>query len=293
MTAGRHKTAPLSTFINHLKNIAAILALVVVSACGEDDQQVAALSLADFDYPPDASATCEPGSKAGAAGRTDDYRTAARIAFNLRTPANYRAEMTHPLLIVYAPGGHDGGETERLVGLTHDATAAGFIIAYVEDQPLELAAFAALADVARVIARRWCVDETRIYLTGHSNGGLVASAIAFLAETRGLAAAIAPSAAGIGADDLAEQTCPAPLPVMVMHGARDQLFPGLGAEAARWWAACNRCGADLGPPRADGCRAFAGCAEGAETLYCETDTGHVNWPPLNASILDFFANAGN
>jgi polyhydroxybutyrate depolymerase len=62
---------------------------------------------------------------------------------------------------------------------------------------------------------------------------MAADAIAFLAKMRGTADAIAPSAAGVNGKDLAEYSCPEPLPVMVMHSRNDTVFPGYGAEAAR------------------------------------------------------------
>ena len=275
-----------------LRGIAGALALSLLAACGEDDAHEADLVLGTYTYPYPAalSSSCSAGEKPGETGRIDDYLTAARLAFNLRTPANYHAEFRHPLIVVFAPGGHDRGESEALVHLTRAATEAGFLIAYVDDHPLSLTAFDDFAALPRLIARRWCVDEDRYYLTGHSNGGLVTNAVAFMESTRDVPAAIAPSAGGIGADDFAAQTCPAPISVMVMHGARDTLFPGYGKAAAVWWAACNRCDGQPSAPREDGCIAYTGCAEDIETLYCEADTSHTAWPALNESIIQFFAD---
>jgi polyhydroxybutyrate depolymerase len=41
-----------------------------------------------------------------------------------------------------------------------------------------------LATIPALVARKWCIDEARIYLTGQSDGGMAADAIAFLAKTR-------------------------------------------------------------------------------------------------------------
>ncbi len=103
-----------------------------------------------------------------------------------------------------------------------------------------------------------------------------------------MAAASAPRAGGHSGRDRAARTCPDPVPVMVMHGARDALFPGYGAEAAAWWAACNRCEAEPSAPRDDGCVVYTGCVDGAETLYCEADTPHTAWPERNKSLMRFF-----
>ena len=67
-----------------------------------------------------------------------------------------------------------------------------------------------------LVATKWCIDEARVYLIGQSDGGMAADTIAFLAKTRGTADAIASSAAGVSGQDLAEYSCPEPLPVMVI-----------------------------------------------------------------------------
>ena len=92
--------------------------------------------------------------------------------------------------------------------------------------------------------------------------------------------------------DLAEYSCPEPLPVMVMHSRNDTAFPGYGAEAARWWAACNRCDPTPGPKDAHGCVAYPKCANGVPTLYCEGSGAHEDWPPMNTAVLDFFEAHG-
>jgi hypothetical protein len=55
------------------------------------------------------------------------------------------------------------------------------------------------------------------------------------------------SGAGVNGKDLAEYSCPEPLPVMVMHSRNDTVFPGYGAEAARWEVRPQECGYDRGP----------------------------------------------
>jgi hypothetical protein len=48
-----------------------------------------------------------------------------------------------------------------------------------------------LATIPALVARKWCIDEARIYLTGQSDGGMAADAIA-------------PNAAGVNGKNLAE-----------------------------------------------------------------------------------------
>jgi polyhydroxybutyrate depolymerase len=260
---------------------AALLALV---GCSRNDP-------GDYAYPQGSAATtCESGSKSGSAGATNREWTSKGFRFNVRTPANYNPRFAHPLLMVFAPAGLSAEASERLTGFTPMATGAGFVVAYADHARNGIPAIEELSTIPALVARKWCIDETRVYLTGHSDGGTVATAIAVMDKTKHIPAAIAPNAAGFTKADLAGFKCRSPLPVMIMHSARDRLFPGFGAEAAAWWAACNRC--DPTPRRlADGCVIYPNCAEGVATRYCEGQSPHSRWPDMNQSIIDFFATA--
>jgi polyhydroxybutyrate depolymerase len=260
---------------------------MLLTSCGEPVQVGTTV------YAPDSQAPrCEAGSRPGAAGFTNRESTAKEVLFNVRTPQNYDPTIAHPLLVVYSAAGNSRYETEDLTGLTTEATARGFIVAYPDHLRLSIPVLEEMATIPGLIAKKWCVDEKRVYLAGQSDGGMAVEAISFLPQTRGTADAIAPSAAGVNGKDLAEYTCPEPLPVMVMHSAKDQRFPGYGAEAAGWWAKCNRCEPTPGPRQPNGCVAYGNCAGGVPTLYCEGTGEHEDWPPVNKALLDFFSALG-
>ena len=231
-----------------------------------------------------------PSTKA--IGDANNLETVGGTSFSIRVPANYQADVPHPLLVVYAPGGRERTASERLVSITAAATSAGFIVAFADDRSLSVETILDLGTIPDLVGERWCLDPDRIFLTGHSNGGTVANALAFLEETPVLVRGIAPSAAGISGADFAARECPAPLSVMVMHSAEDRLFPGFGAQAARWWASCNRCDVARVSELANGCLAYLDCAPGVQTVYCEGSGAHTRWPALNSEMLDFFLNIG-
>lgn len=263
----------------------------VLAGCGDSMPERAgeAATLGEYDYRKHAALlSCDPGARTGGAGRSNDEQSPQGIRFSVRTPANYDSRVAHPLLMVYAPAGHDRFATERFTGLTLEATREGFVVAYADSRPMAMKTVRELGTIPGEIVRKWCIDETRVYLTGHSDGGTVATALALLEETRRLPAGIAPSAAGFAAVDLKEFGCPAPLPIVVMHGARDRLFPGWGAQAAKWWAACNRCDPQPGSRAENGCVTYSHCA--AATLYCEGSRSHAAWPRINAVMLGIFRN---
>jgi polyhydroxybutyrate depolymerase len=234
---------------------------------------------------------CEPETKSGHAGASNDEETSAGIRYMVKTPSNYNATIAHPLLMVYAPARTNRHESENFVSLTQEATAAGFIVAYADHRAMSPDTIEKLAEIPGLIEKKWCIDHKRIVLTGHSDGGTAAMAIAFLNGTKHIPAAIAPSAMGIRGEDLKAYQCPHPLPVMIMHSNKDALFPGYGKEALQWWADCND-GDTANPVQdADGCVTYRSCKNNVTTRYCEGTGTHPEWPGTNKAIIDFFRSA--
>src|SRR5580765_608626 len=236
---------------------------------------------------------CDAGTKPGSAGASNDEQTQVGIRYMVKTPVNYIATIAHPLLMVYPPGGKNRYESEEYMYLTQEATAAGFIVAYADHRKMSTKTIEELAEIPGLIEKKWCIDRKRVFLTGHSDGGTVATGIAFLNGTKHIPAAIAPSAVGIRGEDLKEYHCPNPLPVMVMHSSRDTLFPGYGREAIQWWGACNSCDTASPVKDADGCITYRGCKNNVATRYCEGIGRHPEWPGKNKAIIDFFSAVNN
>jgi len=239
-----------------------------------------ALQSASYAYPLDWTPACS-----GTA--VQDTQNQNALPTVIRTPLNYEPTYPHPLLMVYAPSGIGSRMVEQFTGLTHQATALGFIVAYAESIPLNTDGIAELGRLPEKISRRWCIDRNRVYLSGHSDGGTVSMALAFMAESPLHPAAIAPSSAGISGEDLEAYACPQPVPVMVFHNKGDRLFPDFGAQTSRWWARCNHC---AGEPIVDaqGCLRYQDCS--SPVRYCELSGGHLRWPRRNQTMLSFFAS---
>ncbi len=263
-------------------SLAAIFTLLLAGACdkapGPSEVEAA------FEYPAGLAGKC-PAEWPDVAKSTTGP---ALPGYQLRKPANYDARFAHPLLVVYAPSGARGEQSERYTHLTNAATSRGMLVAYADSLPMGLTTVKLQAGIVREVAKKWCVDPQRIYMSGHSDGGTISTALALLPESRDMVAAIAPSAAGFTRQDLDGLQCrPAPIPVMVMHGVKDSLFPGYGKQAAEWWAACNKCDAVVSAPDPSGCVNYSGCPETAPVMYCESSMGHTKWPGLENRIVEF------
>jgi polyhydroxybutyrate depolymerase len=269
------------------------VALLCLMACGEASPG----DETDTDTDAGPAWDCEPDSRAGSAGRTDGLVSAGGVAYTVRTAADYDPTVAHPLLMVYAPAGGDPIVTEQFTGLTPDATGRGMVVAYADHvTPRTVQSLQVLADIVGEVEDGWCIDRSRVYLTGHSDGGTADHVIAAFEQLGRVPAAIAPSAAGIDTTTLTNFTCPsAPVPAFVMHSRADSLFPvsrGFGRGAAEWWASCNGCDPAPGAPDDAGCIHWTGCMDAARVAYCENAGSHGSWPRINQAMLDFLESSG-
>lgn len=235
---------------------------------------------------------CAPGSKPGPPEGIRGAVTGGGRNVNIRVPEQYDPTVAAPLIVVYAYASADAGAAEDFFDLTEPALEQGYIVAYADHGlPSSPSAIEDLASVPGLIADQWCVDESRVFMTGHSDGATVATFISVSPGATTKPTALLPSAAGVDAAALLPIACPPdPFPVMVIHGEDDSVFPGRGAEAAQWWAACNGCSDTLGAAQ-DVCATYDGCPAGQEVVFCGGAWGHFAWPGLDAPMLDFMAQA--
>ena len=262
-----------------------------VDADGDGDADSDSDGDGDADEP-----DCAAGTRDGPPGDTLIELTPLGVDYDVHAPDDYDATVAHALVVLYSPAGVTRpSDTEQFTQLVPDVLARGWLIATVNHvTPSDQATFEDVGLVASQVAARWCIDESRVYYTGHSDGGSVASVLAILGTTP-TPAAIAPSAAGVPRDYLEQQPCASGLGVMVLHSADDALFPladGFGADAAAWWASCMGCDEPPGDLLQNGCEPWTGCDGGVEVQFCEGSGAHGYWPALNADMLDFFARFG-
>jgi len=237
----------------------------------------------------EAGATPADGCHPGRGGIADHQAMVTNaVRFTVTTPANYRADRAHPLLMVWAPSGFSAGLSEKFTGLTNAATANGFVIAYVRSVPLGFNALQAMAGIPEEIARNWCIDSSKIFYSGHSDGGTVSNALAVLPERHIQPRAIAPSAMGMQDKDMALYACPVATAVMLMHNQGDGHFPGYGAGVARWWARCNGCRDEAAASHFPGCVEYQGCSPKGRTLFCQARGNHAHWPGFDHDVIRFF-----
>lgn len=215
----------------------------------------------------------------------------ARRTFVVRAPAPYEGRVPAPVVLAFHPFGMNAQYMQGRAPITRtwpEAFAiypeglgrAGSMAPSWQGQAgdagdRDLAFFDAMLDWLDAHA---CVDRTRVFVLGYSNGAGLAH---LLACERGTAVAGAAIAAG-------RLSCKpaAPKPIVMSHGLQDRTIGyDQGLDASRTWAAVNKCTA---PPKAgvQGCVAADGCS--AATRFCTHAGGHEYEPTFTRTAIDFF-----
>ena len=160
-----------------------------------------------------------------------------------------------------------------------------------------------LSAVIEELTSESCADPQRVYVTGFSGGGRMASAlacarpdlIAAIAPVAGLRAG-RPSAEDPAAVDTTECAAAQGVSVMTFHGTADLVNPYNGNSDPRWgydvatavqsWADLDQCTETATERVTEHVQrtTHQGCAQGAEVVsYTITDGGHT-WPGTSADI---------
>lgn len=286
--------------------VAALLVASAVAGCGHGG---AVAPLGTAGTLPSASGTSGCGH----------HRATGSLLYSVTVSGHMR------VVIVHVPAGYTGSakvalvfnlhgsestarSQEKFSGMDATADADGFIVAYpqaeiqdgggydwnVPGEPLidgSLLPASAPSDVTFLaslvtdLASRYCIDLRRVYATGVSGGGRMASQLG--CDASGTFAAIAP-VAGLRYPG----PCPASraVPVIAFHGTADPIDPFNGhgepywtysvPTAARLWAGRDDCAARpaMKSGSAYSLTSYAACAGGAVIeLYAIRGEGH-EWP---------------
>jgi polyhydroxybutyrate depolymerase len=229
--------------------------------------------------------------------------------YRLYVPSRLGDREQVPLMIVLHGGGGWGAQIEDMSRMDSQADAAGFLVAYpngtkgmlgytwnggdccgvaMRKETDDVTFISALIDE---LVEHQRVDPNRVYVTGISNGGIMAHRIGCELSTK--VAGIAPIAGAL----MVEECRPAePLSVIFFHGTDDhsvqvegnfskksqprRAFPPLQTQIVQW-RKLNDC-PDNGEVTYDKgevqCRTYGPCAEGTEVVVCMIRGGGHTWP---------------
>ncbi|MEX2143163.1 MAG: PHB depolymerase family esterase [Anaerolineales bacterium] len=265
-----------------------------------------------------------PGDYELSLGEADDSRKVI-----VHIPPGYDGSVQLPLLIVLHGGAGSGQQIQRHSQMDADADEYGFVVAYpngsgrLQDDLLtwntgHCCAYALanqVDDVAYLgllidrLLSHYSLDAQRVYLTGISNGGMMAYRAG--AELADKVAGIAPIAGSLGGriseNDLEIRPAApdSPVSVIVFHGLQDQhvLFAGgvslkdidgrrvdlSVAESIDFWLEADSCSRQVETEtQADGnivIDSYVDCEAGTEVvLVTIVDGGHA-WPGARQRLV--------
>lgn len=164
-------------------------------------------------------------------------------------------------------------------------------------------------DLRLAVHEHITVDTSRVYVLGYSQGGLFAQRVACELSSR--IAAVAVVAATMSGPQSVQCSPEAPVPVTIVHGKNDVVFPYLGQangnfttlsaeEAMKVWVAANACEIQrrvdrrpLGVGQTDvWLLRYGNCPEDSEVRLYTMERGSHDWPrsfDLMGMLAEFYS----
>lgn len=247
-------------------------------------------------------------------------------SYYLHVPPSYTGERPVPLVFMLHGRGGSGRGIERQTGFSEKSDEVGFIVAYPNaignppawstgwnsqggGTPAQNSAFLQL--LIDTLEQEFRIDPARIYVGGHSSGGMMSHLIGSVLANK--IAAIAPSAAAVGstrAGNYVEAPPPVgPISVLMVHGLRDETVPFEGGGGALdfvpvwystvFWVLANGCRPDadvwISPDGTVVTVTFPGGAAGTEVGLAVLVNGQHAWNSgttlsVRDLMWDFFAS---
>ena len=205
----------------------------------------------------------------------------------LFVPNGYDASKSIPLIFAWHSSGASGAESRRYYKL-EPVTGDGAIIVYPDGlngawdlsaNGVDMKFFDLLLES---ISKEYCVDQSRVFSTGYSFGGMMSHSLA--CDRGSKLRAFAPMA---GAFFDGTKSCPTPVPAWIAHASNDPTVSFTSGEAARdIWLKTNGCSTTTMAVSPSPCVAYQ-CTK-APVTWCVHTQGHV-WPNFaSKGVWDFF-----
>jgi polyhydroxybutyrate depolymerase len=248
---------------------------------------------------------CAP-ARAHAAGNSTETLQSGGLArtYILHVPAGYDGTRALPVVFQFHGFGSNGKQMDAYTGLAAKADAEGFILVTPDGSGTPLTwnflglksgadDLGFMADLLNSVESTLCVDNSRVYATGHSAGGAMTMALACHMQDRITAIASVSALVRLPGCQTTR-----PVSVLEFHGTLDTSVPFHGGlvgglpspdieQAAASWAAADGCAAAATTDQLTTHvkrEAFDACSAGTSVQLYAVDGGGHTWPGAKADV---------
>jgi polyhydroxybutyrate depolymerase len=225
------------------------------------------------------------------------YRT-----YVLYVPARYQAGHAYPLMLVEHGDHGTGQQMEATTGFDALADAEGFFVAYPNSRGPDWIFQGANNDVefnaavVGAIEGQFSIDPSRIYVSGFSDGGRMATVYACHQPAGNAVAGLAVVANDENTKLEASCNGQPPIPTVLFHGTADPISPYDGNRSevsapatAAYWAGFDGCSSRMwqatrpdelsnGQTTTDSDQAWVRCSNGVSVSFYTINGGGHSWP---------------
>jgi poly(3-hydroxybutyrate) depolymerase len=206
-------------------------------------------------------------------------------SYVLSVPKDYVSSTAMPLVFAFHGMGGSGKIARQYFGV-EAAAQDGAIFAYPDGLPVNDAGsagwdlgasgidFAFFDTLLAALANTYCVDRNRVFVVGHSFGGVMTNALGCY---RGdVIRAIAPVAGMPPGAYGGSPKCVGSVAAIVLHGENDPTvdFTKGGIGARDFWRGRNGCSTETQADSSAGCVDYTGCQADLPVVWCVHTQAH-------------------
>lgn len=246
--------------------------------------------------PPTLASGCTGGAKQGGllSGESIEIDGITRT-YQLEVPSNYDPSKPYPIVWVFHGDGGWADQNRTMFGFNKVAgddaifvypngLGKSFDLETPTDENKDVALFDQLT---ASLASSYCVDTSRVFATGFSNGAFFSNFLGCMRgdKLRGIA-----SHSGGGPYGPISDKCVGPAPAaLVVHGTLDIIVsPNDATQSLDHWTEANECDDSTSGSSPSPCVAYNGCKKPVEKCIIPA-MGHILAPGATAKTWSFFS----
>lgn len=281
--------------------ILSVSLVLLLAGCGDSDSTATSSTT--------ASLGCTNGTLDGSVTHVDLALAGNTRSYELHVPTGYDGSSPLPLVLNFHGFTSNGAQQRLYTRMDDTADEHGFIVAYPNglDSSWNAGVCCGRSSVDDVddvgfaltviddIGERGCIDLTRVYATGMSNGGFMSHRLA--CEASDVIAAIGPVSGVLGIDPSACNPT-RPVPMIHFHGTEDPLifYEGGGLvssmsvpDSTDIWSDRNGCSGEPEVTLSQGmvtCEGLDQCGGDASVTLCTIAGGGHCWPGIPCATIE-------